>query len=98
MDKITVTRSGATRAVARNESAPRAQNAAYAAPTAVIHRGDVVTLVYVAPGLQLTTRARATADAALGAPVKLINLQSNRTVDAIATGPLAASASGSQSF
>lgn len=97
METIAVTRPGSHASPA--PVVARTQPAVFTptAPT-VIHRGDIVTLVYVAPGLQLTTRAKATSDAALGGPVKLINLQSNKTVDAVATGPAAASASGSQSF
>jgi flagella basal body P-ring formation protein FlgA len=98
LETVAVTRTGPHTASPAPQIA-RVQSAAYTptAPT-VIHRGDIVTLVYVAPGLQLTTRAKATSDAALGGPVKLINLQSNKSVDAVATGPAAASASGSQSF
>lgn len=63
-----------------------------AAPLAV-RRGDAVTLVYVAPGLQLTARARALDNGALGQPIRVTNLQSNRIVNAVVTGPGAASAS-----
>ncbi|MGE3142983.1 MAG: flagella basal body P-ring formation protein FlgA, partial [Hyphomonadaceae bacterium] len=59
----------------------------------VIRRGDVIQLVNVAPGLQLTTRARTLGNAAIGDSVRLVNLQSNRTVEAIVTGPGAAAAS-----
>ena len=68
------------------------------AATIAIKRGDIVTLTYSAPGLTLTTRARAMGDARSGQPVKLINLQSNKPVDAVVTGPGSASASGLQSF
>jgi hypothetical protein len=65
------------------------------APTGdiAVRRGETVTLVYVAPGLQLTTRARAMSDGGVGDTVRLVNLQSNRTVDAVVTGPGAATAS-----
>jgi flagella basal body P-ring formation protein FlgA len=63
-----------------------------AAPLAV-RRGDAVTLVYVAPGLQVTARARALDNGALGQPIRVTNLQSNRVVNAVVTGPGAASAS-----
>lgn len=59
----------------------------------IIKRGDLVTLVYTAPGLKLTTRARAQSDARQGEAIRLINLSSNRAIDAVATGPGAASAS-----
>jgi flagella basal body P-ring formation protein FlgA len=61
----------------------------------VIKRGDLVTLVYTAPGLKLTARARAQTDAKQGEALRLINLSSNRTIDAVAIGPGAASASPS---
>lgn len=60
---------------------------------AAVRRGEIVTLVYAARGIQLTTRARAASDAAVGERVQLINIQSNRTIEATVTGPAAASAS-----
>ncbi|MDX2234618.1 MAG: flagella basal body P-ring formation protein FlgA [Hyphomonadaceae bacterium] len=57
-----------------------------------VRRGEILTLVYVAPGMQLTTRARASADAAVGDTIRVVNLQSNRTVEATVTGIAAASA------
>ncbi len=59
---------------------------------AAIRRGETVTLVYSAPGMALTMRARALEDAAIGQPVRLLNTSSNRTIDAVATGPGAAEA------
>lgn len=58
-----------------------------AAADIVIRRGDLVSLAYTAPGVRLTARTRAQSDATVGAPVRLTNLQSNRTLDAIAVGP-----------
>lgn len=57
---------------------------------AVIRRGETVMLVYVAPGLQISTQARAMQDGATGARIRLVNLQSNRPVEAVVTGPGAA--------
>lgn len=59
---------------------------------AAVRRGDTVTLVYAAPGLSLSMRARALEDAAVGQNVRLLNTASNRTIDAIVTGPGAARA------
>lgn len=59
---------------------------------AAIRRGESVTLVYSAPGMSLTMRTRALEDAAIGQPVRLLNTSSNRTIDAVATGPGAAEA------
>lgn len=53
------------------------------APLAIA-KGDTVLLVYKAGALTLTTRARALSNAASGEPLRLVNVQSNRTVDAIA--------------
>lgn len=60
---------------------------------AAIRRGDAVTLVYQAPGITLSVRTRAAQDGAIGQSIRLINLTSNRQVDATVTGPGAASAS-----
>jgi flagella basal body P-ring formation protein FlgA len=59
---------------------------------AAIRRGEQVTLVFQAPGIALTTRARALEDAAIGQSVRLLNISSNRTIEAVATGPGAARA------
>ncbi|MGE0047235.1 MAG: flagella basal body P-ring formation protein FlgA [Hyphomonadaceae bacterium] len=57
-----------------------------------VRRGEMITLVYVAPGLQLTTRARALANGAVGDTVRAINLQSNRELDVLITGTSTATA------
>lgn len=85
LDEIVVSRSGG-----RGTGAARVPGAG---EEAAIRRGDMITLVYVAPGLQLTTRARALEDGAVGEAIRAVNLQSNVTVDAVVTGPGAASAS-----
>jgi flagella basal body P-ring formation protein FlgA len=59
---------------------------------AAIRRGETVNLVYQAPGISLAMRARALEDAAVGQPVRLLNTSSNRTIDAVVTGPGAARA------
>mgnify|MGYP001333532091 CR=1 FL=1 len=59
---------------------------------AAIRRGDIVTLVYEAPGLTLSMRARAVEDGAVGQNIRFINTASNRTIDAVVTGPGAARA------
>jgi len=58
-----------------------------------VRRGETVTLIYTTPGLRVTTRARAMTDGAVGDPVRLINLSSNRTIDAVVTAQGAATAS-----
>lgn len=59
---------------------------------AAIRRGEQVTLVYQVPGVALSMRARALEDAAIGQNVRLLNTSSNRTIDAVVTGPGAARA------
>lgn len=54
---------------------------------AAVRRGQSISLVYLAPGLSLTTRAQALEDAAVGQNIRLLNVASNRTLDAIVTGP-----------
>ena len=53
----------------------------------VIARNDMVQVAYVDQGLTLTITGRATRDAAIGEPVPILNLQSGRTIEAIATAP-----------
>lgn len=59
---------------------------------AAVRRGESVTLVYEAPGMSLSMRARALEDGAVGQSVRLLNTSSNRTIDAVVTGPGAARA------
>jgi flagella basal body P-ring formation protein FlgA len=97
LDSLTVSRRDASGALPAPASAQLASAKMLGAggpsdANATIKRGDLVTLVYIAPGLQLTTRAKALSDGIAGGPIRLVNLQSNRTVDAVVTGPGAASA------
>ena len=75
-----------------NTSAARFERTAAPSGDIAVRRGEILTLVYVAPGMQLTTRARAMGDAAVGDAIRVVNLQSNRTVEATVTGAGAASA------
>ncbi|MCX7358390.1 MAG: flagellar basal body P-ring formation chaperone FlgA [Alphaproteobacteria bacterium] len=59
---------------------------------AAVRRGDFVNLVYEMPGMSLNMRARALEDGAVGQGIRLVNTSSNRTIDAIVTGPGAARA------
>lgn len=61
-------------------------------PDAAVHRGETITLIYNVPGVMLSTRARALEDGAVGQDIRLLNLSSNRTIDATVTGPGAANA------
>lgn len=59
---------------------------------AAVRRGDTVSLVYDMPGMALSMRARALEDGAVGQNVRFLNTASNRTIEAIVTGPGAARA------
>ncbi len=59
---------------------------------AAVRRGDAVSLVYQMPGMSLNMRVRALEDGAVGQSVRFLNITSNRTIDAIVTGPGAARA------
>ena len=54
---------------------------------AIITRGEIVSLVFTSGALTLAARARAMEDAAQGEVIRFVNLQSNRTVEAVAEGP-----------
>lgn len=53
----------------------------------VIARNDIVEVLYRDAGIELTITGRAQRQAALGDTVSILNLQSNRTIEAVATGP-----------
>jgi len=54
---------------------------------AAVRRGDFVNLVYEMSGMSLNMRARALEDGAVGQGIRLLNTSSNRTIDAVVTGP-----------
>lgn len=53
----------------------------------VIARNDIVEVLYETGGVRLTITGRAEGNAAEGQRVAVRNLQSNRVIDAVATGP-----------
>ena len=53
----------------------------------VIARNDMVEVAFISGGVRLTVTGRATRNAAVGEQVPILNLTSNRTIDAVATGP-----------
>lgn len=53
----------------------------------VIERGEIVSLIFQSGALTLAARARAMEDGAQGELIRFVNLQSNRTVEAVADGP-----------
>lgn len=50
----------------------------------LVRKGGPVTLIYEVAGVRVTARGRALADAGAGEAVKVVNIQSNRTIDAVA--------------
>jgi flagella basal body P-ring formation protein FlgA len=52
----------------------------------LVHRGDLVTIVFRTDNLELTTQGNALEDGAEGALVRIENTKSNRVIDATVTG------------
>ena len=53
----------------------------------IVQRNEAVTITYEVPGIMLTVRGKALEAGALGDVVGVLNIQSNRTVQATVTGP-----------
>jgi flagellar basal body P-ring formation protein FlgA len=53
----------------------------------IVGRGDIVTIVYEAPGLVLTMRGRASEAGALGDTIAVLNPQSKKTLQAVVAAP-----------
>ena len=69
-----------------------AQPARRCAPTdlikpQVVQRNEAVTIDYEVPGIMLTVRGKALEAGAVGDVVGVLNIQSNRTVQATVIGP-----------
>jgi flagella basal body P-ring formation protein FlgA len=60
---------------------------------AAVNRGEIITNTYQVPGIRLTAKARALGEAALGESLRVVNLQSSRTIDVVVTAPGRAQAS-----
>ena len=69
-----------------------AQNTNTGGDDSAVRRGDTVTIVIQAPGVTLSSRARALEDGAVGQTVRFLNPVSNRIIEANVTGPGAARA------
>lgn len=75
-------------AAAMTSAAPLSRPPAHTAMgERVINRNDLVEVAYETGGIRLTVTGRAQRNAAAGEPVAVLNLQSGRTIDAVATGP-----------
>jgi flagella basal body P-ring formation protein FlgA len=53
----------------------------------VIARNDMVEVAYIVGGVELTVTGKATRNASAGEPVPVLNVQSGRTIDAVAIAP-----------
>ena len=53
----------------------------------VIARNDMVEVAFISGGVRLTITGRATRNASVGEAVSIMNTTSNRTIEAVATGP-----------
>jgi flagella basal body P-ring formation protein FlgA len=62
------------------------RNADLAKPE-IVHRGDMVTLHYEAPGIVLSMRGKAVEAGALGDTVSVLNEQSKRTIQGVISSP-----------
>jgi flagellar basal body P-ring formation protein FlgA len=79
--------------------APRPQPVRAALAERIISRNDMVEVAYEVAGVRLTITGRAEGNAAAGQRLAVRNLQSGRTIDAVATGPgLALAGPAAQQF
>ena len=85
VNAVQVVRPGGARATV-------AANGTRSVADATVRRGETITLQYAVPGMSLSMRARALEDGAVGDSVRFLNTSSNRTIEAIVTGPGAARA------
>src|SRR6185312_16809760 len=53
----------------------------------IVQRNEAVTITYEVPGIMLTVRGKATEAGAMGDVIGVLNIQTNRTVQATITGP-----------
>ena len=53
----------------------------------VIHKDDLVAVVFRDDGIQLSLQGRALGDAAVGEPIQVLNLGSKKIVEAVTAGP-----------
>ena len=53
----------------------------------VIARNDMVEVAYIVGGVELTVTGKATRNASAGEPLPVLNVQSGRTIDAVAVAP-----------
>jgi flagella basal body P-ring formation protein FlgA len=74
-------------ALKRPLRAGQALRAADAMKPEVVQRNETVTMVYEAPGIVLTMRGKAQETGAVGDLISVVNVQTNRTIQATIVGP-----------
>ncbi len=52
----------------------------------IIKKGDSVAITFIAGNLMITSQGRALENGAVGAPIRVMNIQSKRSIDTIVTG------------
>ncbi|NWK98890.1 flagella basal body P-ring formation protein FlgA [Sphingobium lactosutens] len=83
----TAVRDAAGREATRRLAAGSPVRASDIAAPSVIRRGEAVTIALISGALRITAGGRALGDAGKGEPVRVINLSTNRTIDAVADRP-----------
>lgn len=53
----------------------------------IVRKGGVVTIYYVTGNLRLTAKARAGEDGAMDETIRVVNVRSNKTIEAVVRGP-----------
>jgi flagella basal body P-ring formation protein FlgA len=74
-------------ALKRSLRAGQALRATDAMRPEVVQRNEAVTMIYQAPGIVLTMRGKAQETGAVGDLISVVNVQTNRTVQATVEGP-----------
>lgn len=53
----------------------------------IVRKGAIVTILYQIANLELTAKARASEDGAFNDTIRVVNIRSNRTIEAVVRGP-----------
>jgi flagella basal body P-ring formation protein FlgA len=67
------------------------------APANLVKRGEQILLVHQINGLKITLQGKSLDDGIMGSKIRVVNLQSNKTIDAIVNGTGSANAIGASS-
>lgn len=94
-DAVTDTAALAGQETRRRLAAGRPVARADLAEPRLVRRGETVTAVYEAPGLELIGLATALEDGSLGQPIRLMNPESRRTFRGLVVGPRRVKVAGS---